>query len=62
MPTIRGNGVDTREKIVPHVGKTCERVRAVTPEDDLFDKKAAKTVVKLEDGTELTLFNDEIAN
>jgi cytochrome c556 len=62
MPHIRGNGKDTRDKIAKHVGKSCERVRAVVPDDDAWDAKAAKTVVKLEDGSEVVLFNDEIGD
>jgi len=51
----------TREQTAPHDGKACERVRAVTLDDgEAWDKNLAKTVVRLEDGTEVIVINDEI--
>lgn len=51
-----------------HVGKQCEVVRAVTndfekyPEDKPFwDVRIGKSWVKLEDGTQIAVLNDEIS-
>lgn len=58
MPTITSWRTITKK----YDGMACERVRAVTEEDgEVFDVSLAKTVVKLEDGTEVIVTNSEIA-
>ena len=50
-----------REQTAKHHGKRCTVVRSVTPEDgEAFDRNVAKSVVKLEDGTQVYVVNDEI--
>ncbi|HEX2653572.1 MAG TPA: hypothetical protein VHN11_07975 [Xanthobacteraceae bacterium] len=50
-----------RTQTAKYDGQACERVRAVTEEDgEAFNPAIAKTVVKLEDGSEAIVLNDEI--
>jgi hypothetical protein len=58
MPTIISNRPQTK----PHDGKTCTVVRSVTHDLDgeAFDVGIAKSVVKLEDGTEIVVTNIEL--
>lgn len=48
------------QKAKPHHGKRCQLLRAVVMEDDAWDEKVAKSVVRLEGGTEIVLLNDEV--
>ena len=53
--------VSVRATTARHTGKACTPVRAVTVDDgEAFDPNVAKTVVKLDDGTEVVCLNDEI--
>ena len=58
MPTIMSSRIQTKE----HDGKTCEVERSVTHELDgeTFDQALAKTVVTLDDGTEIVVANIEL--
>ncbi|MES2671634.1 MAG: hypothetical protein V4673_14620 [Pseudomonadota bacterium] len=58
MPTINSSRPITK----PLHGKICEPVRSVTPELDgeMFDVSLAKTVVKLDDGSETIVANIEL--
>lgn len=58
MPTIISNRVNTKQ----HDGKTCEVVRSITHELDgeTFDTAIAKSVVKLDDGTDIVVQNIEL--
>lgn len=59
MSTIQSTRPNTRA----YHGEKCTRVRAVTEEDgEAFDVGIAKTVVKLDDGTEVIVHNHEIAD
>lgn len=45
----------------PHHNKEGIRVRSITEEDGaLFDKKLAKTLVRLPDGTDIICWNTEL--
>ncbi len=53
----------SRPKNWLHDGKTCEVLRSVTAEDaDTFDVALAKSVVKLDDGSEIIVANIELIN
>lgn len=57
MPTI----LSSRPQTKPHDGKACDLVRSVTTDDgEAFDVALAKSVVKLADGTEVTVANIEL--
>jgi hypothetical protein len=58
MPTITSNRIQTKD----HDGKHCEVERSITHELDgeAFDVAMAKSVVKLDDGTEVTVQNIEL--
>lgn len=57
MPTI----ISSRAQTKPHDGKNCELVRSVTAEDgEAFDTALAKSVVKLDNGKEVTVANIEL--
>jgi len=49
-----------RERSKKHHDKAVEVLRAVTAEDEAWEPSAPKTVVKLEDGTEFVVLNDEV--
>jgi hypothetical protein len=58
MPTI----VSSRAQTKAHDGKNCEVMRSLTPEEDgeAFDMMLAKSIVKLDDGSEVTVANIEL--
>ena len=57
MPTIVSNRPNTK----PHDGKICAPLRSVTIDDgEAFDVTIAKTVVQLEDGTQVIVQNIEL--
>jgi hypothetical protein len=59
MATIMSSRVNTK----PHDGKSCTPLRSITAEDgEAFDVLLAKTVVKLDDGTEVIVANIELIN
>jgi hypothetical protein len=70
MPTIAHKTVtrDADKKVFTsghgqvHHGKTCTVVRAVTEEDKEWDREIGKTWVRLEDGTEVAVLNDEVVH
>lgn len=57
-----GAGTTSRDKIKDRIGQDCERVRAVTSDDEAWDVKVAKTIVRFADGTEAAVINDEIGD
>jgi hypothetical protein len=50
----------TPSDAVNHAGEECEVVKACEPNDKHWDVRIGKTIVKLKDGTKITVLNDEV--